>query len=47
MDGTIDMLGGTIVMVSNQQRALEFYSQKIGFEVKENEGDDDDESSNR
>ena len=47
MNGTIDMLGGAIVMVSNQQRALEFYSQKIGFEVKENEGDDDDESSNR
>ena len=47
MDDKIDMLGGAIVMVSNQQRALEFYSKKIGFEVKENEGDDDDESSNR
>jgi len=30
------MLGGAIVMVSDQQKALEFYSQKLGFEVKEN-----------
>lgn len=39
----IDMLGGAMVMVSDQQKALEFYSQKIGFEIKENaKGDNDD-----
>ena len=41
MKSVIDMLGGAIIMVSDQQRALEFYSQKMGFEIKENivEGD--------
>ena len=32
----IGMIGGTIVMVSDQQKALDFYSQKLGFEIKEN-----------
>ena len=41
MDNAIDMLGGAIVMVSDQQKALEFYSQKIGFEIKENVEDED------
>ena len=36
MPDEINMLGGAIVMVSNQQRALEFYSEKLGFEIKEN-----------
>ncbi len=36
MDDVINMLGGAIVMISDQQNALEFYSQKLGFEVKEN-----------
>ena len=30
------MLGGAIVMVSDQQKALDFYSKKLGFEIKEN-----------
>ena len=30
------MIGGAIIMVSDQQKALEFYSQKLGFEIKEN-----------
>ena len=33
----IDMLGGVIVNISNQKKALEFYSQKLGFEIKENQ----------
>ena len=36
MMAEIDFLGGAIVMVSNQLKAAEFYSQKLGFEVKEN-----------
>ena len=36
MSSAINMLGGAIVMVSDQQKALEFYSQKLGFEIKEN-----------
>ena len=36
MTKAIDMLGGAIVMISDQQKALEFYSQKMGFEIKEN-----------
>ena len=30
----IDEIEGTMVMVSNQQKALEFYTQKLGFEKK-------------
>ena len=30
----IDTIGGTIVYVSNQNKAVEFYTQKLGFEVK-------------
>ena len=30
------MMGGAIVMISNQLTALDFYSKKLGFEVKEN-----------
>ncbi len=37
MVAEIDMLGGAIVNVSNQKKALEFYSQKLGFEVKDNQ----------
>ncbi len=37
MPDEINMLGGTIVNVSNQKKALEFYSQKLGFEIKENQ----------
>ena len=33
------MLGGVIVMVSDQKKALEFYSEKLGFEIKENQDD--------
>ncbi len=36
MPNEIDMMGGVIVIVSNQKKALEFYSQKLGFEIKEN-----------
>ena len=36
MVAEIDMFGGAIVMVSDQQKALEFYSQKLDFEIKEN-----------
>ena len=36
MIDSINMLGGAIVMVSDQQKALEFYSKKLGFEIKEN-----------
>ena len=32
----IDMIGGAIVMVSDQKKALDFYSNKLGFEIKEN-----------
>ena len=37
MPNEIDMMGGAIVIVSDQKKALEFYSQKLGFEIKENE----------
>jgi uncharacterized glyoxalase superfamily protein PhnB len=30
----IDTIGGTIVYISNQRKAVEFYTQKLGFEVK-------------
>jgi lactoylglutathione lyase len=30
----IDTIGGTIVYVSNQNKAVEFYTQKLGCEVK-------------
>ena len=39
MSDPINMLGGVIVMVSDQQKALEFYSKKLGFEIKENHDD--------
>ena len=39
MTSEIDMMGGTIVLVSDQKMALEFYSQKLGFEIKENQDD--------
>ena len=37
MSNEINTIGGTIVMVSDQQKALEFYTQKLGFEEKENQ----------
>ena len=39
MSQEIDMLGGTIVLVSDHKKALEFYSEKLGFEIKENQED--------
>jgi lactoylglutathione lyase len=30
----IKTIGGTIIYVSNQNKAVEFYTQKLGFEVK-------------
>ncbi len=30
----IDRIGGIVVIVSDQQKAIEFYSQKLGFEIK-------------
>jgi catechol 2,3-dioxygenase-like lactoylglutathione lyase family enzyme len=30
----INTIGGTFIYVSNQNRAVEFYTQKLGFEVK-------------
>ena len=30
----IDQIEGIVIMVSNQQKALEFYTQKLGFEKK-------------
>lgn len=42
MPDEIDMMGGAIIMVSDQQKALEFYSQKLGFEIKENIEDGED-----
>ena len=30
----IDTIGGTVVIVSDQQKAIEFYTQKLGFELK-------------
>jgi catechol-2,3-dioxygenase len=30
----IDRMGGIVVIVSDQQKAMEFYSQKLGFEIK-------------
>ncbi|HKI10319.1 MAG TPA: VOC family protein [Nitrososphaeraceae archaeon] len=30
----IDSIGGAVVIVSDQQRAIEFYTQKLGFELK-------------
>jgi lactoylglutathione lyase len=32
----IKTIGGIIIYVSNQSRAVEFYTQKLGFEVKSN-----------
>ena len=39
MPNEIDMVGGVIVMVSDQENALEFYSQNLEFEIKENQED--------
>jgi catechol 2,3-dioxygenase-like lactoylglutathione lyase family enzyme len=30
----IDSIGGMVVIVSDQQKAIEFYTQKMGFELK-------------
>ena len=30
----IDTIGGTVVIVSDQQKAIEFYTQKLEFELK-------------
>jgi lactoylglutathione lyase len=30
----INTIGGTVVIVSDQQKAVEFYTQKLGFELK-------------
>jgi uncharacterized glyoxalase superfamily protein PhnB len=30
----IDTIGGTVVIVSDQHKAVEFYTQKLGFELK-------------
>ena len=37
MSNIIDTLGGAIVMVSDQEKTLEFFTQKLGFEEKENQ----------
>ena len=37
MSDIIDTLGGAIVMVSDQEKTLEFFTQKLGFEEKENQ----------
>ena len=36
MSDEVDMLGGVMVLVSDKKHAMEFYSQKLGFEIKEN-----------
>ncbi|MGD1836226.1 MAG: hypothetical protein ACPKQO_10955 [Nitrososphaeraceae archaeon] len=30
----IDRIGGVIVLVSNQNNAIEFYTKKLAFEIK-------------
>ena len=30
----IDGIGGVVIFVSNQARAIEFYTQKLGFDIK-------------
>ena len=30
----IDSIGGMVVIVSDQQKAIEFYTQKMGFELR-------------
>ena len=30
----IDTIGGTVVIVSDQHKAVEFYTQKLGFDIK-------------
>jgi lactoylglutathione lyase len=30
----IDSIGGIVIFVSNQARAVEFYTQKLGFDIK-------------
>lgn len=30
----IDSIGGIVIFVSNQARAIEFYTQKLGFDIK-------------
>ena len=36
MSDQINTIGGAIIMVTDQQKALDFYTQKLGFEEKEN-----------
>jgi lactoylglutathione lyase len=42
----IDTIGGTVVIVSDQQKAVEFYTQKLGFELKTDMFFDSSNSSN-
>ena len=42
----IDTIGGTVVIVSDQQKAVEFYTQKLGFELKTDMFFDNSNSSN-
>ncbi len=37
MSNIINTMGGAIVMVSDQEKTLEFFTQKLGFEEKENQ----------
>ena len=37
MSNIIDTLGGAIVMVSDQEKTLEFFTQRLEFEEKENQ----------
>ena len=37
MSDQINTVGGVIVMVSDQEKALDYYTQKLGFEEKENQ----------
>jgi lactoylglutathione lyase len=32
----IDTIGGIVIMVSDQQKALDFYTNKLGFDVRSN-----------
>jgi lactoylglutathione lyase len=42
----IDTIGGTVVIVSDQQKAVEFYTQKLGFELKKDMFFDSSNSGN-
>ena len=37
MSDIINTVGGAIVMVSDQEKSLKFFTQKLGFEEKENQ----------